>query len=67
MADRAHRTILFSILITLASGCVPALAQGYPDKTIAMVVPYAPGGATDLLARAVGQKMTESMGQNIMV
>jgi tripartite-type tricarboxylate transporter receptor subunit TctC len=47
------------------SGALPA--QGYPAKTIRVVVPYAPGGATDLTARLVGQKMQEAMKQNVLV
>jgi tripartite-type tricarboxylate transporter receptor subunit TctC len=42
-------------------------AQGYPVKPIRVVVPYAPGGATDLTARLVGQKMQEAMKQNVLV
>ena len=44
-----------------------ALAAGYPDKTVRLVVPYAPGGASDILARVLAQKLTESTGQQIMV
>jgi tripartite-type tricarboxylate transporter receptor subunit TctC len=47
------------------SGALPA--QGYPAKPIRVVVPYAPGGATDLTARLVGQKMQEAMKQNVLV
>ena len=42
-------------------------AQAYPAKPIRVVVPYAPGGATDLTARLVGQKMQEAMKQNVVV
>lgn len=44
-----------------------ALAQGYPAKSIRVVAPFAPGGALDLTARTVGQKMQESMKQTIVV
>jgi tripartite-type tricarboxylate transporter receptor subunit TctC len=49
----------------IVSGALPA--QGYPAKSIRVVVPYAPGGATDLTARLVGQKMQETMKQNVLV
>ena len=44
-----------------------ALTQAYPARSIRVVVPYAPGGATDLTGRIVGQKMTERFGQNVVV
>ena len=48
---------------------VPSIvrAQGaYPDKQIRMVIPFAPGGTTDLLARAVGQHMSQAWGQPVV-
>jgi len=45
----------------------PARAQGqFPEKQIRMVIPFAPGGTTDLLARAVGQHMQEAWGQVVV-
>ena len=48
---------------------LPALAaaQAYPMKPLKIIVPYSPGGTTDLLARLVGQKLTERMGQPVIV
>lgn len=56
-------------LLAAAVTCValPALAQSYPNKPIKLVVGYAPGGATDVIARLVGQKMGEAMGQTIVI
>ena len=45
----------------------PALAQAWPAKQIRLVVPYPPGGSTDLLARTIGQKVGEALGQQIIV
>jgi tripartite-type tricarboxylate transporter receptor subunit TctC len=40
---------------------------GYPDKPIRFMVPFAPGGTTDLIARMVGQKMAEALGQPLVI
>ncbi len=44
-----------------------ALAQTYPARTIRYIVPYTPGGAADILARAIGGKLTEAWGQPVVV
>jgi len=51
---------LSALFIVLASGQV--LAQAYPVKSIRFLVGYAPGGGTDIMARVVGAKLTESLG-----
>jgi tripartite-type tricarboxylate transporter receptor subunit TctC len=50
-------------------GLVPAaaLAQSYPTKTVRMVVPFPPGGATDVIARLVSQKLNEIWGQPVVL
>lgn len=53
----------FSILLVSAGH---SLAQGWPNRPIRMVVPYTPGGYTDLMARLVGQKISEALGQPIV-
>jgi tripartite-type tricarboxylate transporter receptor subunit TctC len=46
----------------------PALAQGnYPNKPIRLIVPYAAGGGTDVLARPLAQKVSEALGQQVIV
>lgn len=45
----------------------PAVAQQYPVKTIRMIVPFAPGGNTDIIARIVAPKMGEDLGQQIVI
>jgi tripartite-type tricarboxylate transporter receptor subunit TctC len=51
----------------LALAPVTVRAQGaYPDKQIRMVIPFAPGGTTDLLARAMGQHFTQAWGQTVI-
>jgi tripartite-type tricarboxylate transporter receptor subunit TctC len=44
-----------------------ALAQDYPHKPIKMITPYPPGGPTDVLARAISQKLSEKLGQPIVI
>ena len=43
------------------------LAQGYPNKAIRMIVPFPPGGGVDLVARVVGQKLSERLGQQVAI
>ncbi len=53
---------LFNINMALAQG-----AASYPNKAIRLVVPFTPGGSTDILARAIGQKLTEAWGQPVVI
>src|ERR1700730_9918092 len=52
-----------AFLLACAGG---ALAQGWPNRPIRMIVPYTPGGYTDLMARLVGQKLSEALGQPVI-
>lgn len=57
-------------LIALSIGVVfspSASAQAWPDKTVKIVVPYGPGGLGDVLARSIGQKMGEALGQSVVI
>jgi tripartite-type tricarboxylate transporter receptor subunit TctC len=56
--------VMGGMMAVLAGG---ASAQTYPDRTITMVVPFAAGGSTDLVARILAQKLTEQMGQTVVV
>ena len=53
------------VLLGLVSGL--AWAQDYPSKPIRIVVPYPPGGVTDVAARLVAPKMSETLGQPIII
>jgi tripartite-type tricarboxylate transporter receptor subunit TctC len=61
-----NKNILYTAAL-LAGGIGSAWAQGYPSKPIKMVVPYAAGGAADITARVLGQKMSESLGVPVVV
>jgi len=56
---------IFAVL--LCASAPLAYAQDYPSKPVKMVVPFPPGGTTDILARAVGQKLSESWGQQVVI
>ena len=57
-----------ALALGLASAAVAqSPADSYPNKPIRIIVPFGPGGSVDILARAVGQKMTEKWGQPVVV
>jgi tripartite-type tricarboxylate transporter receptor subunit TctC len=62
------RTLFIISVALLAPGVVSAVyAQGYPNRTIRMVVTFPPGGATDILGRITAQKLSERFGQPVVV
>ena len=65
MSDLARLTLL--ALLTLTAGHAAAQAGKYPTKSIRMIVPFAPGGGTDIVARHIAQKMSETLGQSVIV
>jgi tripartite-type tricarboxylate transporter receptor subunit TctC len=53
-----------ALLVSLVS---VAFGQGYPTRSITMIVPFAPGGPADVLGRLIGQKMSEDLGQQVII
>jgi len=66
---RMHRRTLISAGAVIATLGVAggAWAQAYPNKPVRLVVPFAPGGTTDIVARVVAEKMGASLGQTVIV
>ena len=58
-------TCLTALMCAGASGF--AFGQTYPTKAVRIIAPFAPGGGTDLIARVTAQKMTEALGQQVIV
>ncbi len=59
--------VLSATLAGLAFSALAVHAQPYPSKPIRLVVPYPPGAGTDILARTVGQRLSDSMGQQVVI
>ncbi len=55
------------LLVTLAMGAALAMAQSYPNKPIRFLVGFVAGGTNDIVARALAQKLTETLGQSVVV
>src|SRR5688572_16926780 len=57
--------ILFSLVLGVASAA--CIAASYPERTVRFIVPYSPGGGTDIIGRVLAQKMTQLLGKTSLV
>jgi tripartite-type tricarboxylate transporter receptor subunit TctC len=67
MKTSRRSLLLVGASFGLAAVAGAAHAAGYPDKPIRLVVPFPAGGATDLMARSLGQKLGERLGQSVII
>jgi tripartite-type tricarboxylate transporter receptor subunit TctC len=66
MKTRSRISKAAALVLTSVFAC-SATAAGFPDKPLRMVVPFAPGGPTDIVGRAIAQRLTETFGQSMVV
>jgi tripartite-type tricarboxylate transporter receptor subunit TctC len=59
--------VAFALALGIAAGAAQAQTNGYPDRPIKILVGFGAGGGTDIVARIMAQKMTETLGQSVVV
>ena len=64
-----RRLVLFAFaaMVVTLTGAAAQAQDKYPSKPIKIIVPYAPGGATDIVARILGEQMRQILGQSVVV
>lgn len=62
-----QRIASLALLLVALLGFAPAQAEDYPVKPVRWIVPYTPAGTTDILARVVGQALSEELGQQFVI
>jgi tripartite-type tricarboxylate transporter receptor subunit TctC len=61
------KTLFAAAALLLSTIAGPALAQDYPTRPITLVVPFAPGGSTSIVGRVIADRMSQSLGQSIVI
>ena len=59
--------VLTALIAAVSAGAAPAAAQTYPSRPITLVVPFPPGGSATIIARIIADKMSEGLGQQIVI
>jgi tripartite-type tricarboxylate transporter receptor subunit TctC len=65
LVSRRHVVKTLALAVALSAGS--AMAQSWPGKSISLIVPFPPGGTTDVIARALGAKLSQNLGQPVIV
>ena len=67
MNPRTHRFQFCILLATFAASMGAPVAQTFPTKAVRIIVPFAPGGSTDIVARILADKLAAPLGQSVVV
>ena len=64
---RAKLTTLIALVALVAAFASSLQAQTYPSRSLRIVVPFAPGGSTDIFARLIGERLAAGLGQPVVI
>jgi tripartite-type tricarboxylate transporter receptor subunit TctC len=67
MISRPVVALAFATLVAAGTASDPAAAQDWPTRAVTMVVPFPPGGGTDVLGRIIGRRLSETLGQQVII
>jgi tripartite-type tricarboxylate transporter receptor subunit TctC len=67
MSPARTTTLAAAILLAASCAAAPVIAQDWPSRPVTMVVPFAPGGGTDVLGRIVARQLSQTLGQQVIV
>src|SRR5262244_4516169 len=67
MSIRIRPPTLLAAIALACSGVAPAWTADYPERPVTIVVPFAPGGANDIVVRAIQQPLAQALGQPIVI